>query len=486
MADWHAYKAEKEAFVAGQVGSSVVRINVVCSTALASYVLWASTRRYTLCARCPATTDWLLLVVPMSLACTALSEHIGTLFLGMMSLAAVLHIASGAPSASAAPPNPHHKVAHAPSSRRPDDGAVTKAPRVAPSPVLTVYRTYLMVLTVLCILAVDFRVFPRAFAKCETWGTSLMDLGVGSFVFSHGLVSVRTQRRPHWRRTARRTLPLWVLGLARVVLVKRTEYPEHVTEYGVHWNFFLTLGVVIPAIDVLQAYLPHSMGIMGVALSAVYEVVLTTTPLAAWALSDARDAASIVSLNKEGLTSLPGTSRADPGYLAIAMLGLDVGTFVRKTEQVIPRLAWRACAYWVLYAAAAARGLVASRRMVCRRLTQANLSYVIWTAAFNTLFLLCFAALHTLWMRYEPRATSAPTLFDWINRHSLQVFLLVRHALTQSNVATGLINLRIQTMHCTTPEAMHILGAYLAVVLGIVPWATTHWPSWISHRKNQP
>ena len=351
---------------------------------------------------------------------------------------------------------------------------------------LTIYRAYLMILTVLCILAVDFRVFPRAFAKCESWGTSLMDLGVGSFVFSHGLVSVRAQRRPQWRRTVRRTLPLWVLGLARVVLVKRTEYPEHVSEYGVHWNFFLTLGVVIPAIDVLQAYMPWPMAIVGVLLSAVYEVVLIKTPLGAWSLSDTRDAASLVSLNKEGLTSLPGTSLADPGYLAIAMLGLDVGTFVRETGQVIPRLAWRTCVYWGLYATAAAWGLVASRRMVRRWLTQANLPYVLWTAAFNTLFLLCFSALHALWTRHEPRAASAPALFEWINRHSLLVFLLVRRALTQSNVATGLVNLHIQTMHCTTPEAMLILGAYLALVLGVAPWATTHWPSSISHRKNRP
>lgn len=486
MADWHAYKAEKEAFVAGQVGSSVAQINFVCATALASYVLWASARRYALCASNPATTDWLLLVVPMSLACTALSEHVGALFLAMLGLAVILYTASGAPSAQAASAEPQPKVAHASSSQHPDDRTATKATHGQASSVLTIYRTYLMILTVLCILAVDFRVFPRAFAKCESWGTSLMDLGVGSFVFSHGLVSVRAQRRPQWRRTVRRTLPLLVLGLARVVLVKRTEYPEHVSEYGVHWNFFLTLGVVIPAIDVLQACMPWPMAIAGVVLSAVYEVVLMRTPLGAWSLSDMRDAASLVSLNKEGLTSLPGMSLADPGYLAIAMLGLDVGTFVREAGQVIPRLAWRTCVYWGLYATAAAWGLVASRRMVRRRLTQANLPYVLWTAAFNTLFLLCFSALHALWSRHEPRAASAPVLFEWINRHSLLVFLLVCRTLTQSNVATGLINLHIQTMHCTTPEAMLILGAYLALVLGVAPWATTHWPSSISHRKNRP
>ena len=115
------------------------------------------------------------------------------------------------------------------------------------------FRAYVNIATAVSILAVDFAIYPRRFAKTETYGTGLMDVGVGSFIVANALVS-QDARKPTTSSTLsfmksvikelRAVLVLFGLGLARFAAVKTTDYQEHVSEYGVHWNFFLTLACV--------------------------------------------------------------------------------------------------------------------------------------------------------------------------------------------------------------------------------------------------
>lgn len=118
-------------------------------------------------------------------------------------------------------------------------------------------RVWTNMFTAIAILAVDFHIFPRRFSKAETYGTGIMDCGVGCFMICHGLIA-KEARSPQQHRTfltvkeylidiaitAKKLLPFIVVGLLRIASVKATDYQLHVTEYGVHWNFFFTIAAV--------------------------------------------------------------------------------------------------------------------------------------------------------------------------------------------------------------------------------------------------
>ena len=49
---------------------------------------------------------------------------------------------------------------------------------------------------------------------------------------------------PKWKTHLNRSLILICLGLLKYVSTKLVDYHNHVSEYGIHWNFFFTMGIV--------------------------------------------------------------------------------------------------------------------------------------------------------------------------------------------------------------------------------------------------
>lgn len=342
-----------------------------------------------------------------------------------------------------------------------------------------------MAITCIAILAVDFRIFPRRFGKVENWGTSLMDMGVGSFVFTSGVVSVRSllktptgKAAPLWNRfvgSFRHSIPLLVLGTIRLLSVKGLDYAEHTTEYGVHWNFFFTLGFLPPfavlfqtAFDVVPSY-----AVLSCILAAAYEVALDTTNLGAFILTAPRT--NLLSKNREGIFSFIG-------YLAIFLAGQSVGTFTLPRQKPIAKNATRiqafrssilgkliiSAAIWtgIFYFSISYYGL---RLGVSRRL--ANLPYFLWVSSFNTTQIAICCAIEEFFFPNIYKASSkddetqrakeatSHVLYAF-NRNGLAVFLV-------ANLLTGLVNLTLPTLTMGVLESMAVLVSYLAVISAV-------------------
>lgn len=380
------------------------------------------------------------------------------------------------------PPTAHNKAIGRGAASRDLDVLSTK-------PFLTFFRASILVITCLAILAVDFRIFPRRFAKVETWGTSLMDVGVGAFVFSAGLVAARPvlkERAAHAggsramvttlpRRLAdsvRHVLPLLVLGVVRLLSVKGLDYAEHVTEYGVHWNFFFTLAFLPPFVAVSQSALKivPSYAALALILGVTYQVVLESTSLKAYILTAPR--VDLLSQNREGVCSFIG-------YLAIFLIGQDTGMYAlprsinprsgaggatQRTTLLMTMAVW-SCIWSALYFFATDFHYGASLS-VSRRL--ANLPYILGVAALGTVQLFAYCLVETLCFpsfysatdakaEREAYETATSRVMRAYNRNGLALFLL-------SNLLTGLVNMTVPTLDVGPVGSMGILVAYSAAV----------------------
>lgn len=425
--------------------------------------------------------DFLLNAVAILLSTTLYSKF--PLLLNLLVLLPAIFLCAGI--------TPAHQKAKRLAKPKHDVSVIAK---VAPEPLLpkkafvTVYRSSMMVITCAAILAVDFKVFPRRFAKVENWGTSLMDLGVGSFVFSSGLVSARQVLKDHFAKKAasslptrmkgamRSSLPLLVLGFVRLAMVKGTDYAEHVTEYGVHWNFFFTLGFLPPLLALLQSVPVGGLNLTGLytllslGVGLGYQVVLESTGLQAYVLIGDRSKFGLLGMNKEGISSFAG-------YLAIFLSGMATGMYVlpsasanasttaptnARNRLLKTLLAWSAVwvclfmytsEYWGL-------GVTVSRRL-------ANLPYFLWVAAFNTVQLTAFHLIERFFFDGAKEtapggnyAFAVPRVLEAFNRNGLAVFLI-------ANLLTGLVNVSINTLEVGRMGAMGVLVGYLFVLAAV-------------------
>lgn len=273
---------------------------------------------------------------------------------------------------------------------------------------------------------------------------------------------------------------------------------EHVGEYGVHWNFFASIAVVTllaHVVRVRRAALPA----LAAGVTAAHQAVLSWGGVGAWALAAERDPSSLLDLNKEGLASVLGYWALHLwGAAAAAGIGASLQRPLRHMQAclqlpapaceadggqprgrkgagkgwerqaaaagdahvrsvgwvlrpLLPCLAGWAALDAVLWGAAAA--VEAGVQPVSRRLC--NAAFILWVVAFCGALLLPLLVAQVLL-----RSGLRPWLPSAFSSNMLPLFLA-------ANLATGAINLGVDTLRVPDGAARLVVGAYAAAVCGL-------------------
>lgn len=455
-------KQLKQDFVSDLVGGSLSEIYLVVLVSIVSYLVFKILQLNNLTS---PIIDFLLNVVLLLASITVYSNDISTLY---KSLIGPLIVLLAYQMIFANKKKPAQKLPQ------------KNLDILQQKPFITAYRSHMLILTNFAILAVDFHIFPRRFAKVETWGTSLMDMGVGSFVFSMGLVNSRSiikQKLSNSKSSQKygnlvvsnikKSIPMLVIGFIRFLSVKGLEYQEHETEYGIHWNFFFTLGflpIFIAILNPLFEILPRFL--IALLITGGYEFALCKVNLLTFILRTDNRLDNIITMNKEGIFSFFG-------YLSIFIFGQSFGSFVLTSHKTANNLIGfdpksRTIRTWLTVSTTT--GLLVSTIVyhliaiflkessnfhnISRRL--ANMPYVFMIVAYNSFFLLAYNLCDKFFGIQGP---SSPIL-EAVNRNGLVEFLI-------GNLCTGLVNMTINTLECDLKTSFLILLAYGTTVISV-------------------
>ncbi|XP_048256592.1 phosphatidylinositol-glycan biosynthesis class W protein-like [Haliotis rufescens] len=467
-----SYKQLHEEFMSGLNGSSLVEVSVLTLIPVGSTLV-----RDLFCLFVnDFTQPWLIvlnvmiIIVPMLLSFTVLNftdftvlVSLFTTAAGMLGLIAARHSQSKRTQQSKSGSLLETFLDLEMSSRR---------------PFISYFRGQTLLATAVAILAVDFTIFPRRFAKTETYGTGLMDTGVGLFVVVNAVVSPEARGKVTTKspvlavmQAVKSSMPLVVIGALRLLAVKNIDYQEHVSEYGVHWNFFLTLAAVkVLSAVILSVFPVHLSGLLSIVIAAGYQYSLTATSLPHYILhgADGRGRREgFLDANREGLFSCIG-------YLAIYFAGVEIGSYIFRKRRRVRDWMLVLCVFvsmsllsWIVL------GIVSNTvEPVSRRL--ANGPFCIWTVALSFLLLtvnlagdIAVTCAQSLCPRdgHEnktfPEDLSTTCLLSAINYNSLLYFLV-------ANLLTGLVNMSLQTLYAPPSLAITIITGYMLVLSGLV------------------
>ena len=147
-------------------------------------------------------TEAFLLIIPLLLSVTIFASSPVVLCLFLAVPTGLILLLPQRESGTWLPSSLRHSRQSSRASNPSRDASPSKALSIAipPLPALTTYRAHMLLLTFTCILAVDFPVFPRFLAKCETYGVSMVR---PSRLLIHCRLIELSRKDGHWCRVLR-------------------------------------------------------------------------------------------------------------------------------------------------------------------------------------------------------------------------------------------------------------------------------------------
>ena len=210
------------------------------------------------------------------------------------------------------------------------------------------------------------------------------------FLYSAGTVSP-TSNHKMWDNF-KKCLPLVILGILKCFTTKMINYEIEVSEYGVHWNFFITLAVIQLFCGSLTCTIGNRRNLLlliSIFIAVGYELWLKRTGMyqKIFNLQDLQRMQSgldgFVVANIEGIVSLFG-------YSALFLIGTSLKDTIYGLVQ---KKNWKMASgctmvFWALFIFSINEGyLILPSRRLC------NISYIIWMVAYNLTLILLYAGI---------------------------------------------------------------------------------------------
>ena len=339
-----------------------------------------------------------------------------------------------------------------------------------------------LISTTIMILAVDFRVFPRRNGKIEHFGLGLMDAGAICFLGINAVISpeVRLLRNGSsksgkldvFNKNAYSCCKLLIVGIIRLLTIKNLNYQEHVSEYGVHMNFFLILvlvkllGMTISLTFDRLVFHP----LFGLSLICLHEVLLKRFGFSDYLQQDGYRH-TFLDKNKESFFTMIGyvgfylSCFNLPGLLE-EPIQEKAGDRKKPSDELrtTRRLLSHALFYFFLFKLA---------DTLSERISRRNMNMAFTCLTLSLIYLIC--ALESLWAILYDRYYADPshadascspkgrpacppsTIQNGYTNNGLIAFLL-------SNILTGFVNMSTNTMQTNDLNAIILLFAYSFVV----------------------